>query len=279
VKLVRFHHDGPRAGVVEQDKVLELPAADGFASWLTPEGRRRAQELAARGALPLHAIAQLEFLPPVAEGARIFCIGINYKSHAGETGRDLPPQPSVFIRTSESVVGHGQPLAMPHASTHYDYEGELAILIGKRGRDIAQEDAMDHIAGYTAFNDGSVRDYQKHSVTAGKNFDASGACGPWVVMADELGDPGALQLATRLNGNEVQSSGTDLLIYSVPVIVSYLSRITALRVGDVIATGTPAGVGARRDPPLWMKAGDTVEVDISGIGVLRNHVASTLTDL
>ena len=212
------------------------------------------------------------FLPPFLPAANVYCIGLNYKSHVEETARDLPAQPSVFIRVQPSLVGHGQELVRPLVSGNFDFEGELALVIGKPGRHISEADAMSHVAGLTCFNDGSIRDFQKHSVTAGKNFHKSGSCGPFIVTLDEIADPLKLTLTTRLNGNVVQESGTDMLIYSLPKIISYLSAFTKLETGDVIATGTPAGVGARRTPPLWMKAGDKIEVEISGLGCLTNRV-------
>jgi 2-keto-4-pentenoate hydratase/2-oxohepta-3-ene-1,7-dioic acid hydratase in catechol pathway len=240
------------------------------AAALAPESRAILERAAAAG--PHTSAGNLQLLTPLDIGARIFCIGVNYKSHAGETGRELPPQPSVFIRTQASVVGHGTAVTRPSASLNFDYEGELTVVIGTRGRYIAAADALKHVGGYTCFNDGSIRDFQKHSTTSGKNFETSGACGPWIVTADEIPDPQALTLVTRLNGVEVQRSTTDLLIYSIPVIIEYLSKITTLEPGDIIATGTPAGVGSRRTPPLWMKPGDTIEVDITKIGLLKNPV-------
>jgi len=221
---------------------------------------------------PEHALDAVTLLPPLEPGAVLYCVGLNYKSHLSETGHDLPPEPALFIRTQASVVGHGQPLLRPRVSAQFDYEGELAVVIGRHCRAVPRSDAFDVIAGYTCFNDGSVRDFQKHSVSAGKNFDASGACGPWIVSADELGDPTQLTLVTRLNGKEVQCATTDLLIYPIAKLVEYVSTFAALNPGDIIATGTPAGVGAKRSPPLWMKAGDRVEVEISRIGTLTNEV-------
>ena len=203
---------------------------------------------------------------------KILCAGVNYRSHAAEVGRELPKQPSMFIRFSDTLVGHGDVMIRPTLSGNFDFEGELAMVVGKGGRHIPIETALDHIAGYTIFVDGSVRDYQKLSVTSGKNFPATAPLGPWLVTSDEIPDPGRLTLMTRLNGREVQRSGTDLLIYSVPQIVAFCSDFTPLSPGDIIATGTPEGVGHSRTPPLWMKAGDEVEVEISGIGVLRNRV-------
>jgi 2-keto-4-pentenoate hydratase/2-oxohepta-3-ene-1,7-dioic acid hydratase in catechol pathway len=162
----------------------------------------------------------------------------------------------------------------PTVSDNFDYEGELAVVIGRPGRHIKAERALDHVAGYTCFVDGSVRDYQKFSVTSGKNFPGTGPLGPWIVTADELADPSKLTLMTRLNGKEVQRSGTDMLIYSIPQIIAFCSDFTALSAGDVIATGTPEGVGHSRKPPLWMKLGDVLEVEITGIGTLRTHIAA-----
>jgi 2-keto-4-pentenoate hydratase/2-oxohepta-3-ene-1,7-dioic acid hydratase in catechol pathway len=204
--------------------------------------------------------------------ANVYCIGLNYKSHVEETARDLPAQPSVFVRVQSSLVGHGQDLVRPHVSGNFDFEGELALVIGKPGRHISEADALSHVAGLTCFNDGSIRDFQKHSVTAGKNFEHSGSCGPFIVTLDAIPDPSKMTLTTRLNGQVVQESSTDMLIYSLPKIISYISSFTRLETGDVIATGTPAGVGARRNPPLWMKAGDRIEVEIGGLGSLTNGI-------
>jgi len=188
------------------------------------------------------------------------------------TGRDIPQAPSMFARLVDTLVGHEGEMIRPTVSACFDFEGELAIVIGRAGRHIRPERALDHVAGYTCFVDGSVRDYQKFSVTSGKNFPATGPLGPWIVTTDEITDPARLMLTTRLNGQEVQKSATDLLIYSVPQIIAFCSEFTPLVPGDVIATGTPEGVGHRRNPPLWMKPGDVLEVEISGIGTLRNRV-------
>jgi 2-keto-4-pentenoate hydratase/2-oxohepta-3-ene-1,7-dioic acid hydratase in catechol pathway len=164
-------------------------------------------------------------------------------------------------------------MVRPSVSTNFDFEGELAVVIGRGGRHIAVEQALDHVAGYTCFVDGSVRDYQKFSVTSGKNFPATGPLGPWIVTTDEIPDPTRLTLTTRLNGAEMQRSPTDLLIYSIPQIIAFCSDFTPLSPGDVIATGTPEGVGHRRNPPVWMNAGDVLEVEITGIGTLRSRIA------
>ncbi len=277
MKIIRFDHRGSvRHGLVTDAGVIDLtrrlPEITTLRELLGPDGRARAAQVHASAPAADHALDALTLLPPIDPRARIFCVGINYKSHAAETGRDLPPRPSTFLRTHESIVGHGARIARPRVSSHFDYEGELAAVIGAPAHGIAPEQALAHVAGYTCFNDGSVRDYQKISVTAGKNFDRSGACGPWIVTADALPDAASLTLVTRLNGTEVQRATTDLLIYPIPLIVSYLAEITTLLPGDLIATGTPAGVGSRRTPPLWMKAGDRVEVEITGIGTLSNEV-------
>lgn len=208
----------------------------------------------------------------VPDAARIICVGKNYRDHAAEMGGEVPKQPNLFIRTPQSLVGHKQSIVCPAASVQYDYEGELAVIIGKGGRRIAKDKALSHVAGYSCFMDGSVRDYQKHSFTAGKNFDSSGSCGPWLVPAAQVPDPQALRITTRVNGSVMQDASTTEMIYSVADIIVYISAFTHLEPGDVIATGTPAGVAAGRNPPPWLKVGDRVEVDIAGIGVLSNTV-------
>jgi 2-keto-4-pentenoate hydratase/2-oxohepta-3-ene-1,7-dioic acid hydratase in catechol pathway len=226
----------------------------------------------AQGAPPDYALGEIAYDPVIPAPAKILCVGLNYRTHAAEMARELPANPSVFARLHNTLAAHGDPLPRPRASTHFDFEGELAVIIGEGGRHIRAEDALKHVAGYSCFLDGSVRDFQKHSVTAGKNFPRTGPLGPWMTTVDEISDPTTLTLVTRLNGAEVQRDTVDHLIYPIPTLIAYLSTITPLEPGDVIATGTPHGVGAGRTPPLWMKAGDVIEVDISGIGVLRNAV-------
>jgi 2-keto-4-pentenoate hydratase/2-oxohepta-3-ene-1,7-dioic acid hydratase in catechol pathway len=235
-------------------------------------GEMEAMRKAAKEAQPDYKLSDFIFRPVIPRPEKILCAGINYRSHAAETGRELPMQPSMFVRFADTLVGHEGEMTRPAVSDNFDFEGELALVIGKAGRHIKAEDALDHVAGYTCFVDGSVRDYQKFSVTSGKNFPATGPLGPWLVTTDEIPDPSKLTLTTRLNGTEVQHSPTDLLIYSIPQIIAFCSDFTALSPGDVIATGTPEGVGHGRKPPLWMKAGDTLEVEISDIGTLRTHI-------
>jgi 2-keto-4-pentenoate hydratase/2-oxohepta-3-ene-1,7-dioic acid hydratase in catechol pathway len=227
---------------------------------------------AAREAKPDRKLAEITFRPLIPQPNKILCAGVNYRAHAAEVARELPKQPSMFIRFADTLVGHDGEMIRPLLSDNFDYEGELALIIGKAGRHIKAEQALDHVAGYTIFVDGSVRDYQKFSVTSGKNWPGTGPLGPWLVTTDEIPDPGKLTLTTRLNGQQVQHSPTSQLIYSIPQIIAFCSDFTALSPGDVIATGTPEGVGHGRKPPLWMKPGDVLEVDITGIGVLRAHI-------
>ena len=216
---------------------------------------------------------EVKWLPPISNPDKIICIGLNYMAHAAESGAKVPEKPSLFIRLTNTLVPHQGAMIRPKLSSDMDFEGELAVVIGKGGRHVAKADAFKHVAGYACFNDGSVRDFQfKHSLAVGKNFFATGGFGPWIVTTDEIPDPSRLTLRTRLNGTEVQHGTTDDLIFSVPWIVSYISDFTELVPGDVIATGTPQGVGFARKPPLWMKPGDVIEVDISGIGTLRNCI-------
>jgi 2-keto-4-pentenoate hydratase/2-oxohepta-3-ene-1,7-dioic acid hydratase in catechol pathway len=225
---------------------------------------------------PDFALDEVEFLPPIADaGAKLLCVGINYVPHMKEMGRERPEYPVVFVRFADSIVGHGQPMIRPSDSVQFDYEGELAVVIGRRARRVSRAAALDHVAGYACFNDGSVRDYQRHSqqFTPGKNFHASGSFGPWLVTADEVPDPRKLRLTTRLNGEVVQDESVGELCFDVAQLIEYCSKWAELDPGDVIVTGTPGGVGAGRKPPLWMKAGDTVEVEISKLGVLRNPIA------
>ena len=205
--------------------------------------------------------------------AKILCVGVNYRPHIEEMGREIPSYPVVFTRFASSLVGPGEPVIRPQASEQLDFEGELAIVIGKNARHVSRENALDYVAGYCCFLDGSVRDWQRHTgqFTAGKNFDRSGAIGPMVPAAD-VPDPTTLELTTRVNGEVMQRGSVADLVFDIPRLIEYCSTFTELRPGDIIATGTPGGVGAARTPPVWLKDGDLVEVDISGIGVLRNPV-------
>jgi 2-keto-4-pentenoate hydratase/2-oxohepta-3-ene-1,7-dioic acid hydratase in catechol pathway len=239
-----------------------------------PQGLRESQKrLAQAKQLPMHAI---ELLPILPRPNKLICIGLNYADHSAESGFQVPTYPTVFARYMNSLVAHGAPIIRPVVSEQLDYEGELAVIIGKGGRHIGAEAALDHVAGYSIFNDASIRDYQFKSPqwTIGKTFDGTGAFGPEFVTADELpaGAKG-LRLQTRLNGKVVQDANTDDLIFGVADLIVILSEAITLAPGDVIVSGTPSGVGLARKPPLWMAPGDVCEVEIDGIGILSNPIA------
>ena len=221
-----------------------------------------------------HGFSEIRFLPVVPNASKILCVGVNYRPHIEEMGRSVPEYPVVFTRFRDSLVGHGEPILRPRASEQFDFEGELAVIIGKRARYVSQQTALEHVAGYCCFMDGSIRDWQRHTpqFTAGKNFHHSGAMGPCMVTADEIPDPRVLKLTTRVNGTVMQRGQVDELVFDIPRLIEYCSTFAELLPGDVLATGTPGGVGAARTPPLWLKPGDTVEVDISDIGVLLSPV-------
>ncbi len=225
---------------------------------------------------PDHKLSTVCALPPIPDPDKILCVGLNYMTHIKEGGREPPPKPIIFARFTNSQVGHGETLIRPNVSETYDYEGELAVVIGRRCRHVRKDQVASVIAGYACYNEGSVREWQRHSAqfTPGKNFYHSGAFGPWLVTPEEAGDITKAHLITRLNGEEVQHATIDDLCFDIPTLVAYISTFTQLEAGDVIVTGTTGGVGAYRKPPLWMKPGDTVEVEISGVGLLRNTVAA-----
>jgi 2-keto-4-pentenoate hydratase/2-oxohepta-3-ene-1,7-dioic acid hydratase in catechol pathway len=220
------------------------------------------------------ALSEIDILPPIINPGKIICVGINYESHRVETAREKTTKPPLFLRTAESLVPDGAPLLCPMESTMFDFEGEIAIVMGRSARRVTRESALDYVFGYSCFNDASVRDWQRHTQqwTPGKNFDATGGFGPYLVTKDEVGPPEDLHLTTRLNGQIVQHACGDQMIFSIAEIIEYVSTFTTLRPGDVIATGTPGGVGALRVPPLFMKSGDRVEVEISRVGLLSNPV-------
>ncbi len=275
MKLASFVLNGtPTWGAVDGDSVIDLGGLCPTLKQALAEGLLDAAAERAAGSAPAAALADVALLPVVPDPDKIVCVGLNYKSHVEETGRSDSDYPVLFTRWADTQVGHGAPMIRPANSTAFDYEGELAVVIGREARHVAAADALAHVAGYSCYNDGSIRDWQRHThqFTPGKNFPGTGGFGPWLVSADEIPDPSALRLTTRLNGQEVQSSTTDLLIFPVPVLIEYISGFTTLRPGDVIVTGTPGGVGFKRNPPLFMKDGDTIEVDIDRIGVLSNPV-------
>lgn len=279
MKLISFETaNGSSYGTVQGSGVIDLGRQfgarwpglrDALAGDGLPELSRTAQ-----GRDPDHALADVTFLPPIPDPTKIICVGMNYEPHRIEMGRDKDPYPTLFSRFRDCLVAHGQPIVRPPVSEKLDYEGEFALVIGRGGRYIAEADALDHIAGYACFLDGSLRDYQAHTgqVIAGKNFPNTGGFGPWIVTADEISDPTKLNLTTRLNGEVMQEGRTDQLIYPIPELIAYISQWTPLAPGDVISTGTPSGVGLARTPQVFMKAGDTIEVEIERIGTLRHGI-------
>ncbi len=279
MRLISFVRNGEASyGIARDDGVVDAGAElrseyPGLRDLLLAGAGDRLRELEGRPAdCPLDDI---EFLPPIPDpAAKLICVGINYMPHIREMGRERPDYPVLFVRFADSIVGHGQPMIRPNASERFDFEGELAVIIGKRARHVSRDLALDHVAGYSCFNDGSIRDYQRHGPqwTAGKNFHHSGAFGPWMVTADEAPDPTAFHLRTVLNGDVVQDESVAELCFDIPDLIAYCTTWAQLEPGDVIVSGTPGGVGAGRNPPLWMKAGDVVEIDITGVGKLRNPI-------
>jgi len=221
-----------------------------------------------------YAQTEVDFLPVIPHPDKTLCVGVNYRPHIEEMGREVPDYPVVFVRFPGSLVGHEQAIIRPRVSEQLDFEGELAVVIGRPARHVGRAEALGYVAGYCCFMDGSVRDWQRHTMqfTAGKNFDRSGACGPWLVTTDEIPDPARLQLTTRVNGEVMQQGRLADLLFDVPFLIEYCSTFTELLPGDVIATGTPGGVGAARKPPRWLRDGDVVEVEIPGVGLLRSPV-------
>ena len=273
MKLMSFEYGGAKSwGVVEGDVVVDLGSK-------APTLRAALGNLAAitkdTAGLPRHALTGVTYLPPIPDPDKIICIGLNYLTHIVEGGRPVPAQPTIFTRWANTQIGHGEPIIRPNASETLDFEGELAVVIGHRARHVAEADYASVIAGYSCYNDGSVREWQRHSSQfgPGKNFPATGGFGPYLVTPDEAGDVTKASLVTRLNGEEMQRATVDDLVFTIPKLIAYCSTFTELVPGDVIITGTTGGVGAYRNPPVWMKPGDTVEVEITGVGTLRNPVA------
>ena len=261
------------SGVIDLSRLSETP--DNLCSALTDLG---AEQLAVLGAglAPDFTLDEISYAPPITNPQKIICIGVNYVNRNEEyDDTALPPYPSVFLRTPGSLVGHRQSIVRPPESEQFDYEGEIAIVIGKPGRRITQDNAEAHIAGLTILQEGSVRDWMRHgkfNVTQGKNFDRSGAVGPWLVTADEFDNYDNLTVTTRVNGEQRQHDTTANLLFSFSYLISYLSTFTSLQTGDIISTGTPTGAGARFDPPRFLVPGDEVVVEVPGIGLLRNTV-------
>lgn len=281
-RIAAFHADGAdRWGVVTDAGIVDLSAVlgDRFGSLREVIAAGALDSLAAEAARhsPSFAEDEVRFLIPIADPEKIICIGVNYPDRNAEyrDGQDAPPNPSIFVRFPRSFTGHRQNLVRPPESAQLDYEGEVAIVIGKSGRRIAREDAYDHIAALTLSNEGTIRDWVRHAkfnVTQGKNWDASGAMGPWLVPFRDPAQLDDIRLTTRVNGEVRQEDRTSRMIFDFRTIVAYVSTFTTLVPGDVIVCGTPTGAGARFDPPIWLKPGDVIEVEAEGIGILRNGV-------
>lgn len=279
MQLISFRK-GDRAsyGVVTEDGIVDV-------GWRLGKRLPDLKSVLAQGALadvaqvaatvkPSLKLDEVEFLPVIPNPDKIICAGVNYEAHRIEMGREKDKYVMLFSRFADTIVGHGQHLIRPAASGRYDYEGEIAVVIGRAARNVSRDNAMDYVAGFTGFMDGSVRDYQNHTsqFLPGKNFPMSGAMGPWLVTTDSVGDPRKMTLTTRVNGKVMQEGVLGDLSFPVAEIVEYVSRWTRLMPGDVISTGTPGGVGNARKPPVFLRSGDVVEVQISGVGTLRNPV-------
>lgn len=276
MKLVKVERDGATAeGVLVGDEMRLIGGwspgpAEAAPFTLSGKGADELGRLfdASDASVPL---AEVTLAVPIDPRAQIFCAGFNYHAHLTEISSDVPTYPVIFKRSLDTLVAHGQPIIRPKVSETLDYEAEIAIVIGREGRHIPQERAMEYVSGYSCFMDGSVREYQKHSVTSGKNFWRTGAMGPWVVTLDEVGGLD-MAVASYVDGEQRQSSRAGRMIFSIAQLISYCSTLTWLRAGDVIATGTPGGVGSRMTPPNWLKPGQVIEVEVEGVGRLSNPV-------
>ncbi|WP_298289034.1 fumarylacetoacetate hydrolase family protein [Novosphingobium sp.] len=257
-------------GRLDGDAVHDL-GAPGADAWLRDV---LDSDLAALTTAGTFARADVKLLPVVPNPGKILCVGLNYATHVAETGREQKEYPAIFTRWADSLIAHGDPLVRPRETTRFDYEGELAVVIGKGGRRIPRAKAHEHIAGYSVFNDGSVRDWQRHNIqfTPGKTFPGTGAFGPALITPDAVPDLGSQRVQTRLNGELVQDQPISDMIWDVAFVIEYCSTFAPLSPGDVIVTGTPGGVGDKRNPPLYMKGGDLCEVSIGVIGTLSNPV-------
>ncbi len=279
MKLISFLNQGvPSYGIVDGDEVLDLTPILGTQApdlkTLIAKDLFGAAAEAAKTHAPTLKFSQLELLPVIPNPGQIFCIGLNYGEHVQETGHKVTEAPAIFLRLPESQVAHGQDILRPAESHRLDYEAEIAIVIGKGGRRIQEEDAWDHIAGYSCYNDGSVRDWQVATSqwTPGKNFYRTGGFGPWLVSSDEIAPGQVMHMQTILNGQVLQDTTTDKMIHSIPRQIAYISSFTPLSPGDVIVTGTPGGVGNKRSPQIFMKPGDICEIVVDAIGTLRNGI-------
>ena len=275
VRLVSFtlNHES-RFGIATEEGVVDLTDRTNFnslGSALSALNEIQAFE----NASPDHSWESISFDIPIPDQRRLLCAGLNYHKKYPLGGEvKTPKQPVYFNKPPGSLVPHNGRLIRPIASVQLDYEVELAVVIGRLGRHIPESDALDYVAGYTIFNDGSVRDWQRHGVAAGKNFYRSGSCGPWIVTSDQIPQPSDLSIITRVNGQERQNAGVNEMIFSVQELISYMSQIMPLEPGDIIATGSPEGTGGSMEPQVWLVEGDAIEFEIPGIGILANTVAN-----
>ncbi|OTG87356.1 fumarylacetoacetate hydrolase family protein [Acinetobacter sp. ANC 3813] len=279
MKLLSFSIQGQQSfGLVQDQSVVDLKKhfANKYADLKSLLAQENFIEIvkSAEHAAPDYALADIQFEPVIPNPEQIFCIGLNYAEHVQETQREATEKPMIFFRLAPSQVGHNQPLLRPVEADQFDYEGEIAVVIGKGGRRISKEDAWDHIAGYACYNDGSVRDWQRHTAQwgPGKNFFQTGGFGPWLVTSDEIKANETMTLITRVNGKELQRAQTTQLIHDIPSLINYISTFTPLQPGDVIVSGTPGGIGLKRTPPVLLSEGDVVEIEVDKIGILKNIV-------
>lgn len=278
MRLASFKVEGHATwGIIEDQEAVDVGAVlarshPDLKSWIAHQDILALSE--ATHSAPRHSLAEIAWLPVIPNPEKIFCVGLNYELHRKETGRAVVAHPTIFARFGNTQTGHLTDIVRPRVSTNLDFEGELAIIVGKPGRYISREKALEHIAGFACYNDGSVRDWQHHThqFTPGKNFPGTGSFGPWMVTPDEFQDFRSRRIMTRLNGVSVQQATLGEMIFDLPTLIEYCSSFNPLTPGDVIVTGTPGGVGIKRNPPLWMKPGDVVEVEIDGIGILRNGI-------
>lgn len=280
MKLMSFVRLGKCGfGVLVDDGIVDLtdrlaPGIDSLKAFLAADLLGAAEAFVA-GRRPDFTVADVTLLPVVPDAGKILCVGLNYETHRAETKRPDNQHPTMFTRYADSQIAHGQPMIVPTVSDKLDFEGEMAVIIGRGGRHIPEDKALSHVAGYACYNDGTIRDWQRHThqFGPGKTFPGTGGFGPYMVTPDEVGDYAKLSIQTRLNGEIMQSATLADLIFPVERLIAYISTYTPLSAGDVILTGTPGGVGDRRDPPLYMKAGDVIEVEISMLGRLVNPIA------
>tara|TARA_B100001123_G_scaffold45093_1_gene46162 strand:+ start:1005 stop:1853 length:849 start_codon:yes stop_codon:yes gene_type:complete len=282
MKLTSFIRDKTSGyGVVTEDGIIDLSSsiegASDIKSLLETNSMARAADYAS-GRSADFPVDEITFLPLIPNATKVICVAVNYLAHAREAGRTIGDYPVLFHRHAQTQVGHQQPLRVPKASEQLDFEGEIAVVIGKGGAHIQPEDALDHVAGYACYNEGSVRDWQfhVHQYSMGKNFNATGGFGPWLVTTDDIPDPDALTVTTRLNGEQMQFGEFNDVAFNIPTLISYVSRALPWCAGDVIVTGTPGGVGFKRTPPIFLTEGDVVEVEVNLVGTLINPVANEI---